>query len=216
MMINALQRISFLFCLLMLASVVANAQEPDEPQPRIKIKPGLIVTGEYAVIGEYRKNETTSYEVKLGYQQFPSELFQNIQPPNQGPVINLGMKKFFARGMHDDTRNSWYGGYVLYKRLSHDRFHFPARQEIASASNNVIGAKVLQGVELQWKSILVEPYYGLSMRTKFGTKTVHCQDVAEGEECPLDGDLNEARSEFGFYPALHLGVRIGLTRAVNK
>lgn len=216
MMINAYQRISFLLCLLMLASVVAKSQEPDEPQLRIKINPTLIATGEYAVIGEYRKSSVTSYELKLGYQSFPSSLYQNIQPPNQGLVVNMGVKKFFARDMHDDTRNSWYGAYVLYKKLSHDRFWFPNKEEIASATNNVAGIKGLKGIELKWKSLLIEPYYGLSMRVKWGAKTVHCQEVAEGQECPLDGDLNESTSQFGFYPAVHLGFRVGLTRLMSK
>ena len=105
---------------------------------------------------------------------------------------------------------------MLYKRLNHDRFWFPAKEEVASATTNVAGIKVLKGVELHMKRILIEPYYGLSMRVKWGNKTVHCTEVAEGEECPIDGDLNETSSQFGFYPALHLGLRVGLTRPMEK
>ncbi len=216
-MINTLLvRFLFVLCLLAMAPMMVLGQEPGEPQVRIKINPVLIATGEYAVIGEYRKSLATSYELKLGYQSFPSTLYQNIQPPNKGLVVNFGVKKFFARTLTDDAHAGWYGATVLYKNLSHDRFWFPNKEQIASGKTNVAGIKVLKGVELRTKSLLFEPYYGLSMRVKWGNKTVHCIEVPEGETCPLDGDLNETSSVIGFYPSVHVGFRVGLTRALNK
>ena len=208
-------RISILcFCLLLVAA--GYAQEADQPQLRFKINPTLIAVGEYALIGEYRKSANASYELKLGYQRFPSSLLSNIQPPNEGLVVQLGAKQFFARDRQDTDKNSWYGAFLLYKNLSHDRFWFPNKEEIASASTQVAGVKVYKGSELKFKSLLIEPYYGLSMRVKWGSKTVHCIEIPEGEDCPIDGDLNETNSQFGFYPALHLGVRVGLIRMMDK
>ena len=201
---------------LLLLAIAGYGQQADQPQLRLKVNPTLIAVGEYALIGEYRKPGSKSFELKLGYQAFPSSLLQNIQPPNKGIVVQLGGKQYFARDKQDTDKNGWYGAFVLYKKLSHDRFWFPSKEEITSANTNVAGIKVLKGVELHMKRVLIEPYYGMSMRVKWGNKTVHCSEIPEGEDCPIDGDMNESTSQFGFYPALHLGLRVGLTRPMDK
>lgn len=202
-----------LFCLLLAAPAVAQeAPAARAPEFRLKVNPLLLATGEFGLIGEYRKSIDRSFEVKLAYQQFPATLYNNIQPPNRGPVVQLGVKQYFSKSRTDVEQNSWYGGFLLYKRLQHDPFWFPNKEEITSANTNVAGAKVLKGTEWHVKSLLFEPYYGLSMRFKWGSKTVHCEEVPEGTECPDDGTIVGTESVFGFYPAVHLGIRVGLVR----
>ena len=141
-------------------------------------------------------------------------VWNNQLPPTTGPVLQLTYKHFRKNDKRKQP-NRWWSVGLLVKTLEHDTFYLPSREEYASSQLNVIGGKALLGREMYMGNFLFEPYYGASFRGKFGTKTVHCINVLEGEPCPPENGPFGPENIFGFLPALHLGFRIGFLHVLD-